>query len=152
MTLADLDLAQRLAAVPGIWRAGMADTMGRRVLAARDGMCLCAWYEGPSGAEQPRMGWVRFEQMAPIDFDDGPTRGALLDVAREMWVDPSIYLAPCTEIRPDGTSPVWFVYTGRGRGPIGYAPTEGAAIAAAILAAPALSVTTTPPPAPSAAS
>lgn len=143
MTPADIDLARRLAAVPGIWRTGMADTMGRRVLAARDGMCLCAWYEGPSGAEQPRMGWVRFEQMAPPDLNDGPTRGALLDVAREMWDDPGLFCRP-----GDGG---WCVVNSNLR-IIARGPTEGAAIAAAILAAPAVTVTTTPPPAPSAAS
>ena len=136
MTPADLDLARRLAAVPGIWRAGMADTMGRTVLTTSDGMCLCGWWNGPMGAERPNAGWVQLSGMGAPDLDDAATRGALLDVAREMWGDPSIYLAPCTEIRPDGTSPVWFVYTGRGRGPIGSASTEGAAIALTILAAP----------------
>lgn len=139
MTPADLDLARRLAAVPGIWRAGMHTQHGE--------MVICEMYCGT------RLKVVSDDEVLVVrlddggrrhpDLDDGPTRGALLDVAREMWGDPGLFCRP-----GDGG---WCVINSNLR-IIARGPTEGAAIAAAILAAPAVTVTTTPPPAPSAAS
>jgi len=60
---------------------------------------------------------------------DPATRGALLDIAREAWGDPGIHIAP------HSSGAIWWVYTGKGHGPIGSGPTEGEAIAAAIIAA-----------------
>ena len=131
--MSDLDLARRAVACSRWrWMPRMVDQLGRTVLAVRDGMCLCAWWTGPAGAEQPASGWVRFEQMGAPDFDDPATVGCVLALVREVWADPSVYVAPCTELHADGTSPVWFVYTGRGRGPIGTGPTEAAALVAAL--------------------
>lgn len=83
----------------------------------------------------PGVGWLP-------DLDDGPTRGALLDVAREVWGDPLLH------VQWSWTWSAWYVYGAHHRLPglIGGCPTEGAAIAQAILAAPAVAVTTTPPP------
>lgn len=142
MTPADLDLARRLAAVPGIWRAGMHTQHGE--------MVICEMYCGT------RLKVVSDDEVLVVrlddggrrhpDLDDGPTRGALLDVAREMWGDPLLH------VRWSWTWSAWYVYGAHHRLPglIGGCPTEVAAIAQAILAAPTLA--TTPPPAPSAAS
>lgn len=122
MSPAEQELAHRLAAVLGIWRAGMLDTLGRTVLAVRDGMCLCAWWTGPTGAEQPNAGWVQPSGMGSPDLDDAATRGALLDVARNK--------------HHTFASPEYLGADGWRFGPF-RAESDGAAIALAILEAPA---------------
>lgn len=112
MNAADLDLARRLAAVPRIWRAGMLTAGGRR-LTDRGARSL------------PPIG-------AMPDLDDAATRGALLDVARERWGDSLLH------VQWSWTWSAWYVYGAHHHLPglIGGCPTEGAAIALAILAAP----------------
>lgn len=89
-----------------------------------------------TGRQWLDVGWPTTpdEEWLP-DLDDAATIGWLEDLVRRAWRDPSVYVAPCTELHADGTSPVWFVYTGRGRGPIGTGPTRAAALVAALEAA-----------------
>ena len=119
MTPADLDLARRIAAVPGIWRAGMVDALGRRVLARdQDNVRIDSC-------------WVEVAYLSEPDLDDAATRGVLLDVARETWGRPDLHACPMFSLHT-GALTSWRVaideYTAH------YAPTEGAAIAQAILA------------------
>ena len=117
------------------WMPGMLSTCGRRI----------SWV---SGAALYQIGGLRdgdtrarpdngplFHNALP-DFDDPATVGCLLALVREAHEDPCVYVAPCAEKRADGTSPIWFVYTGRGKGPIATGPTEAVALLAALEAAP----------------
>lgn len=149
MTPADLDLARRLAAVPGIWRAGMLGTSGIRYDAADDcgrpyriESCAVEW-----PGDQP-LKHVLGPRDDVLDLDDPATRGALLDVAREMWDDPELHAIPWEHTRhPQGgyRLTAWAVVPSGfdpndpddpSVEPISTGPTEGAAIAAAIIAAP----------------
>lgn len=136
MTPADLDLAHRLAAVPGIWRAGM------RVLDHRG----WAWRACKPGIKYKRKlsltsedwrwdaspDWFTPTTGIP-DLDDAATRGALLDVAREMWGRPDLHACPMFSLHT-GALTGWRVAIDEHTAH--YAPTEGAAIAQVILAAP----------------
>jgi len=106
----DLDLARRAVACPRWrWMPRMVDQLGRTVLAVRDGMCLCAWWTGPAGAEQPASGWVRFEQMGAPDFDDPATVGCVLALVREVWNKPTAYVRRCGQRWGDAAR-LWGVY------------------------------------------
>ena len=119
------------------WMPRMVDQLGRTVLAVRDGMCLCAWWTGPAGAEQPASGWVRIKQMGAPDFNDPATVGCLLALVREAWP------AACPAHAARGDSGIWRVWIGERVGAhalhhhtIGTGPTEAAALVAALKAAP----------------
>lgn len=101
------------------------------VILVRNGMALCAWAEGPPGAEQPRFAWFRFDRME-LDLDDAATVGALLAVLREVTNTPPTYLYPSTDLRPDGTSLAWFVYSRSDR-VLGGGSTPGGAVLTALL-------------------
>lgn len=124
----------RLAAAGRIrsaWLPGMSDTSGNVYQWRHENRQVEACAENSEGAAQ----WT--EPGADDPSNDPATTGCLLALLREAMRDPSVYLAPNAEsmIRPDGTSPLWFAYTGRGKGPIGVGPTEYAAVVAALDAA-----------------
>jgi hypothetical protein len=78
-------------ALAGRWRPGMVDTEGRRVTAA-DGPVR--QYAVPvAGRYYPTTGVA--SGGAP-DMSDPATRGAFLDVVREAWGDPLIFVS-CSE-------------------------------------------------------
>lgn len=136
MTPSDFELAQQLAQQPGIWRAGMLGASGIRYDAVDEQgrpYRIEAWRsELPSDASIVHVYGPRAD--AP-DLSDGPTRGALLDVARELWAMPSL----CVLCTVDG---LWYPYAMGGAGDRENdrlysikAPSEGAAVAATVLAA-----------------
>lgn len=107
---------------------------------AAAGRIRSAWFPRPFDYEplpSVRLRDDEYETFGETPADDPATVGCLLALLREAMRDPSVYLAPNAEsmIRPDGTSPLWFAYTGRGKGPIGVGPTEYAAVVAALDAA-----------------
>ena len=133
MTPADLDLARRLAAVPGIWRAGMVTTCRLRVIEASGGGLL-GW---TPGATRDGGGWLDTDTTDGMgltpDLDNAATRGALLEVAREMWGRPDLHACPMFSLHT-GALTGWRVAIDEHTAH--YALTEGAAIALTILAAP----------------
>ena len=108
------------------------------VVTCTDGVVRLAWATDTDleadDADDGDWGYTRADACTPVDC--GATRGELLEAVREAWKDPAIHLGPTSMLHPDGTSPMWFVYTGRGKGPVGYGPTEFAALVAAYNAAP----------------
>lgn len=134
MNPADLDLARRLATVPGIWRDGSQSMWMQHPKHGGNTIRFRATTGRPHADPwfQPERG--HWELIGP-DFDDGPTRGALLDVAREALAMPCL----CILCTVDG---LWYPYAMGEAGNMENdrlrsikATTEGAALALTILSA-----------------
>lgn len=124
MTLTEA-LARLHAAGKPSWLPWMLDTQGDRIRSVEsDGRIEC--YGDEPGKGCPPSG------MWPPDLADPATRGALLDIAREAWGEPAAY-ASTESTESDGAD--WGVFTSGDAIIVHRMPTEGDAIAAAIIAA-----------------
>ena len=96
------------------------------IIAVRDGMALCSWTEGPSGAEQPRSAWFRYDLLTP-EMEDPATVGIFMDALREERRDPGIHLYPSKSRLTDGNPVAWFVYSSDDQ-TLGAGSTRGGAV------------------------
>lgn len=83
---------------PFPWRPRMAATSSLSphlltVIVVRDGMALCSFNAGVTGAEHVRSDWFRLETLKPVE-KDAATIGALLGVVREVWNAPLAQVSP----------------------------------------------------------
>lgn len=96
------------------------------VIVTRDGMTLCSWIEGPSGAEQPRSAWFRYDLLT-IEMEDPATIGVLMNELREVRGDPGIHLYPSKSRLTNGNPVAWFVYSGENQ-TLGAGSTRGGVV------------------------
>ena len=126
----DLDLTRAAVQAPGWrWMAGMRDTTGRLFVADADcGEAAWLWV-AEDGCE-----WLPVEGRLPA-LDDHATRGCLLALVREAWWSRYVWVQPYYLDGVDGYAvikcpPGDFIKR------LSFAPSESAALVAALVAAP----------------
>lgn len=136
----EMEALGRRAEATGKWRwlPGTVDTQGQRVIGqVRNGCQLWGVATTMAYLDDEPIAWAVREAVAPPDFGDAPTLGALLELAREAWRDPEAYAGVwrCEDARGQYK---WVVWGSRDGIPtiLGGGATEAEAMLAALEAAP----------------